>query len=298
MPWSIAAPIAGAVVGGLMSDSGGSNRNGGAGTQTASKEPWSAAQPWLRSNLASGQTMQSQYAAAPFNDAQLTAYGNMGAQSDYMRQIIPGLLGTASRQQLGWDRANPDARPERYRFDAAGDTTPGATTQALGGLLGSLSGQSIGNFGAANPLPPAPAPQEERGTFVQQESDPLNQMQLGMMGNYQQFNGPNGTGGSLISNGIVPMGGDVTNFANLQGPNGANMFNGGYGQFKYGMPMPAPGTKAYRDMQEYLAYGGADPYNLYKNNAPGRPFESGPGSGGIGAAGGAGAGSAAGGPGW
>lgn len=91
---SFLAPIAGAVVGGLMSDGGGS--------QTASKEPWSEAAPWLKANIKTGQALQSAYEKNPFNSLQQTAYQNQFSNLDrfnndltpaLMRQIS-GLLGS------------------------------------------------------------------------------------------------------------------------------------------------------------------------------------------------------------
>ena len=65
---AIAGPIAGAVVGGLMSDGG--------EQQTATKEPWSAAAPWLRQQLEQGQNLQAYYQQNPWNNLQQTAYQN------------------------------------------------------------------------------------------------------------------------------------------------------------------------------------------------------------------------------
>ena len=209
--------------------------SGGAGTSTSSKDPWMAAQPWMQSNIAQGQNLQGQYTKQPFNQAQLDAYGNMGAQSDYMRNLIPGLLGTASRQQNGFDRSNPNARPEAYNFNATG---------GQGGLLGSLTGRAMANYGSANPMQQAPQQDGGMGTFVQQGTDPFSQRQMA------QFAGTSGGYGDLMANGAR---------ARKDGP---AMFNGGYGEYKYGMDTPQPGTKAYRDMMEYIAYGGADPYGI------------------------------------
>ena len=48
MPAATPGPSPGAVVGGLMSDGG--------EQQTATKEPWSAAAPWLRQQLSKART--------------------------------------------------------------------------------------------------------------------------------------------------------------------------------------------------------------------------------------------------
>ncbi|HNI76295.1 MAG TPA: hypothetical protein PK363_07010 [Giesbergeria sp.] len=87
---AIAGPIAGAVVGGLMSDGG--------EQQTATKEPWSAAAPWLRQQLEQGQNLQAYYQQNPWNNLQQTAYQNTFSDIDNFRNsIAPGLMGFANR---------------------------------------------------------------------------------------------------------------------------------------------------------------------------------------------------------
>ena len=88
---AVAGPVAGAVVGGLMS--GDSEQS-----QTASKEPWSAAAPWMRENLRTGQGLQNYYQQNPFNPQQQTAYQNIFGDLDAFRnQMAPGLMGFANR---------------------------------------------------------------------------------------------------------------------------------------------------------------------------------------------------------
>jgi hypothetical protein len=215
---------------------GGTQTNGGAGTQTATKEPWAAAQPWIMNNLQTGQNLQNRYAAQPFSDQQNQAYQNQANQASYMRGLVPSLLGQISGQQVGYDRSNPNARPTAFNFNGVG----GAGGGGSGGLLGMLNSAPS----AALNLNPTPAAAAPAGTFVQQvqSQNPLDQynslMRVGM----------NPT--QLAQSGMDPMAG----------------MNGSYGEFKYGMnggKMPEPGTKAYRDMNEYFAYGGTDPYNFY-----------------------------------
>jgi hypothetical protein len=218
---------------------GGTQTNGGAGTQTQTKEPWAAAQPWIMNNLTQGQALQNRYAAQPFSDAQNQAYQNQSNQSAYMGALVPSLLGQMSGKQIGFDRSNPNARPEAFDFNGANQAGQAAAAQNQQGLLAMLSRQQQ----APVNLNPAPAA-APAGTFVQQvqSQNPLDQynslLRVGM----------NPT--QLAQSGMDPMAG----------------MNGSYGEFKYGMnggKMPEPGTKAYRDMNEYFAYGGTDPYNFY-----------------------------------
>lgn len=91
MPAAILGPIAGSVVGGLLSDGGGEE-------QTATKEPWSAAAPWLRENLRTGQGLQGYYQQNPFNQQQQASYQNTFGDIDAFRnQMAPGLMGFANK---------------------------------------------------------------------------------------------------------------------------------------------------------------------------------------------------------
>lgn len=85
MPSAILGPVAGAVVGGLMSDGGGS--------QTASKEPWAAAAPWLKDNIKTGQALQNAYQQNPLNALQQTAYQNQFSNLDrFNNDLTPALM--------------------------------------------------------------------------------------------------------------------------------------------------------------------------------------------------------------
>lgn len=159
MSWGAIGAAAVGVVGGALA---GGKSSGG--TTTASKEPWSAAVPWLTSNLNQGQALQQQYMQNPFNPAQQAAYGNLFAGNDYINQLMPSLLATAS-QQNGFDRSNPRARPQQFSFMGAGGMP---AMQRYSGLLGTANGTMNT---AANPFAqipaaaaaPAPAPAASGG---------------------------------------------------------------------------------------------------------------------------------------
>jgi hypothetical protein len=236
MTWGAVAGAAVGVVGSALTSKGGSDKNGGAGTQTVNRDPWLEAQPWIKSNLASGQALQNQYTAQPFSDRQQQAYQNQSNQSDYMRAVIPSLLGQISSQQVGFDRSNPNARPAAFNFNGTGG--------AGGGLLSMLNSAPT----AAANLNPAPAAPKPAGDFVNFQQTPANQF-----------------AGAWInpeSTRLLTDGGAAMRAQFLQNNGGA-----GYGEFKYGMEIPKQGTKAYRDYMEYKAYGGADPYGLYTERA-------------------------------
>ena len=117
MPEAILGPIAGSVVGGLMS--GDSEQS-----QTASKEPWKDAAPWLRENLRTGQGLQSYYQQNPFNPQQQTAYQNTFGDLDAFRnQMAPGLMGFANKLMGG-------------SYQRGGSTAGANGGASMGGLLG------------------------------------------------------------------------------------------------------------------------------------------------------------------
>lgn len=157
MPWGAAVGAAIGLVGDSMSD-----KNGGAGASTATKEPWAEAAPWLKNLLAQGQTLNDQYTATPFNAQQQQAFGNMANQSAYMQQLVPGLLSQMSGQPTGYDRANPTARPQAFNFNGLLSENPGGSMSQQsgmqGGLLGLLGGGSAIN---SSMMPMAAAPQQQ-----------------------------------------------------------------------------------------------------------------------------------------
>lgn len=238
MTWGAVAGAAVGVVGSYMSSKdGGGSSGGGAGTQTATKEPWAAAQPWIMNNLQTGQNLQNRYTAQPFSDMQNQAYQNQGNQSAYMRAAVPSLLAqlTGPGTQLGYDRNNPNAKPTPFDFNGlvsasnAGNEAVSAAQGQRQGLLAMLNSAPSSTPLNLNPAPAAP---KEPGSFVQQDDlkwDPWNE------------------------NSLIGL---------------KDRMSGGYGEFKYGSPMPTPGSQAYRDMNEYFAYGGQDPYNIYGRGLP------------------------------
>lgn len=133
-------PIAGSVVGGLMS-----KRGGGGQTQTASNEPWSAVQPWLRDQISQGQSLQKQYTEQPFSPLQQQAYANLFNDLDNFRaNVAPGLLSWAgNNMQGGYQRQNastpgtvgygPRAQSQQPTQGIFGNAAPSAGAYA--GLL-------------------------------------------------------------------------------------------------------------------------------------------------------------------
>ncbi|MBT2322518.1 hypothetical protein J7E62_09190 [Variovorax paradoxus] len=207
----------------LLGDEMKSDKNGGAGGKSSAAEPWAPATPWLLQNLVQGQGLQQQYTDRPFSARQQAAYDNQYALSDYGRQLVPSLLDQMGSQPVGFDKNNRTARPQAWDWNALAE--------------------GLGQRAISNVQEPAPAPKAE-GEFSQHQITWLPAQQ------------------ALIDSGRSPwlLGGGPDSFAG--GPPGTVQATGGYGGFKYGADVK-PGTKEYRDMQEYLLHGGVDPYGLY-----------------------------------
>lgn len=137
MPAAI-APIAGAVVGGLMSDKGGGS------SQTTTNEPWSAVQPWMRENIEKGQKLQGYYEQNPLNQLQQNSYQNLfGDLDNYRQSIAPSNMALANRlMNSNYQRAPAGSemggymRPERTMGAGTYTYGAGAAPGALQGLLG------------------------------------------------------------------------------------------------------------------------------------------------------------------
>lgn len=242
MSWGAVAGAAVGVVGGMMSDKGGGGGGGGGQTATQSKEPWAALQPWMMNNAVSGQRLQSQYEAQPFNAQQQGAYQNQANQGAYMRAAVPNLLRQMQGQQVGFDRSNPNVRPTAFNWD--GLLSAAKAGENSMGLLDQLSNSGAVNSSLDRMAEPEP---EKKGEF-RQETIPWSDVQKQLM---ESGRSP----WMLGSNTMLGSVGD-----------------GGYGEFTYGMEPPKPGTQAYRDMQEYFAYGGTDHLAKYGKRNLGADF--------------------------
>ena len=100
-------------------------------SQTASKEPWKDAAPWLRENLRTGQGLQSYYQQNPFNPQQQASYQNIFGDLDAFRnQMAPGLMGFANKLMSGsYQRGGSTAGANGGGLLAGG-------AQPTGGMMG------------------------------------------------------------------------------------------------------------------------------------------------------------------
>ena len=114
--------------------------------------------PWLKDLITQGQDLSSYYTQNPFNAAQTAAYGNMANQGAYMHSLVPGLLQQVQSQPLAFNRGNPDAMPQAYRFSGGGLLGGGQGGPNLGLLSGGSGMNPVGTMPASLKAPPAAKP--------------------------------------------------------------------------------------------------------------------------------------------
>ena len=199
MPAAILGPIAGSVVGGLMSDGG--------EQQSTSKEPWSAAAPWLRENIAQGQNLQAYYQQNPWNSLQQTGYQNIyGDLDNFRNSIAPGMMDFANRLMgTNYSRGGatmqnkPQAMPQSVAQSGNGGMLSGLLSgagQQSRGSSGPFSvspGQSYGllDFNALNPyngaLKPAEIKQPDQQTIEQAVQAEIERQRAAAAQQYDRF---------------------------------------------------------------------------------------------------------------
>lgn len=205
MPSAILGPIAGAAVGGLMSDGG--------EEQTATKEPWSAAAPWLRENIAQGQNLQAYYQQNPWNQQQQTSYQNTFSDIDNFRNsIAPGMMDFANRLMgTNYSRGGatmqnkPQAMPRSGAQSSAQSgnggmlssllsaAQPGQQSRGSSGPFSVSPGQSYGllDFQALNPyngaLKPAEIKQPDQQTIEQAVRAEIERQRIEQQNNSDRF---------------------------------------------------------------------------------------------------------------
>lgn len=143
----------------------------GGGGQTATKEPWAEAAPWVKQNLKTGQDLQQYYQQNPFNQQQQTGYQNLFSDLDRFRsQMAPGLMQFAENAMTGSYQRPQYSKPgdAGYGGNRTASQGPGA---GLAGLLSmgqqpAQASYGLLNFNESNPYtsgamtPTAPATQK------------------------------------------------------------------------------------------------------------------------------------------
>lgn len=126
MGWGFSDILAGV---GLLNDltGGGKKENGGAGTQSATRDPWGPAQPYILRGLSDTSALNNYYQQNPFSDLQKHYYGQQFADIDNFRNTVaPGLMSFANAGMTGGYHRGGSVIPQRGYFSVA--NTPTGTT--------------------------------------------------------------------------------------------------------------------------------------------------------------------------
>lgn len=124
--------IGGALLGGLL---GGSNSTK---AETATKDPYAPAVPWINQNITSGMNLQQQYQAQPLSMGQIQAYANSQGLTQGFRSQVPDLVNQMNGMAQ-FDRSNPTQRATQFNFNSA----PVDMSAMTSGLLASLPQASL-----------------------------------------------------------------------------------------------------------------------------------------------------------
>lgn len=158
---SFLAPIAGAVVGGLMG--GGDSK-----PQTQSKDPWGPAQKPLQNNLEQLQQLQAYQQQNPWNNLQQTGYQNTFSDLDSFRNQNNGLMQFAN-QMMGqrYQRGQPQSglliqqqMPQQMGQQMGqpqGLLSQGVFSIPQGQQYGQLNWRELNPYTATNGIPQTPA---------------------------------------------------------------------------------------------------------------------------------------------
>lgn len=238
MPAAILGPVAGAVVGGVMSKGG-----GGGGQQTASKDPWGPAQKPLINSLDTGQGLEAYYQQNPFNPLQQAGYQNLYADLDNFRNVMaPQAMAFNSRMM----NTNYQRKPAGTELGGAfapinaSQFLPPEQRQPQGGMGGGMgSGISMGGG-----MPGMPGAMSQGGGLAGVMNGLGGMQGLGSMGSAASMLAGQG-GGEMGYN--KPM--QVTN---------AGLLSGGE---PFGMSVLAPNSMSYgilnwRELNPFTATNG------------------------------------------
>lgn len=158
---------AGSIIGGVLGavGSSGSTTN----TQTATRDPWGAAQPFMVKNLEDEAKLKAYYQQNPFNAQQQAGLNNTFADADNFRgKVAPGLLDFANNAMTSsYSRQTGGAPGSGGGY--GGLLQPGGRSGGGAGPFSVAQGNSFGqvDFAKSNPFTngaiPAPAPAAPAG---------------------------------------------------------------------------------------------------------------------------------------
>lgn len=173
---SFLAPIAGAVVGGLMSDGGGG--------QSVSKDPWGPAQQPLKDTIAQAQALQAYQQQNPWNSLQQTGYQNMFTDLDAFRGQNNGLAQFANRLMgTNYQRGAPSqpagllSQMQPQQSQSMGLLSPGIFSIPQGQQYGQLNWKELNPNTATGGLGVSKPKEEQAPTAEQLSKEELERLQ-------------------------------------------------------------------------------------------------------------------------
>lgn len=104
---------------GILSDltGGGKKENGGAGSQSETRDPWGPSQPYILRGLRDTSTLNDYYKQNPFSDLQKKYYGQQFSDIDNFRNTVaPGLMAFANSGMTGGYQRGASTIPQRGAF--------------------------------------------------------------------------------------------------------------------------------------------------------------------------------------
>ncbi len=238
---------AGAIVGGLIGAAG--NSGSSTNTQTATRDPWAAAQPYMLKNMENEAKLQAYYQQNPFNAQQQAGINNTFADADNFRSsVAPGLLDFANKGMTSsYSRQTGGAPGSGGGYGGA--VKPGGLLSSGQGPFSVAPGNKFGqmDFAASNPYANGAIPAPKAAEPVAQQS------YAGLLGS--------GSGGGGSNSGMSGGGSDMMG-GTKQGGIGVGEYSDAITQKamdtaqKFGMAGPVVGVLAAlmsAGMDEYKA---------------------------------------------
>ena len=234
MPAAILGPVAGAVVGGVMSD-------GGGGQQTATKDPWGPAQKPLQNSLNTGQGLEAYYQQNPFNPLQRVGYQNLFADLDNFRNVMAPQAMAFNNRMMNTNYQRKPAGAELggafSPIDSSQFLPPGQRPKQGGADIGYLKPMPAGGGGAdIGYLKPEQIGGPDIGYLKPEQIGGGLAAGMGEMGGMPALGGM-GSAASMMGG---QSGADIGNMLPMRVPNAGLL-----GGQPFGMSVVAPNSQSY-----------------------------------------------------
>lgn len=226
-------------IGGLLGGLLGARQSGDSTqTQTANKDPWAAAQPWMKDNLAQGQQIQKYYQQNPFSEQQKTAYQNLfNGVDNFNQHTAPGLMAFANNgMNSSYQRQTGGAPGSVAGY--GGEVQPGGVRNSgQAGAFSAAPSQAIGQVDWAKMNPYTNGGITAPVATANPISRPV--VAPGLLGGGTTGSGGSGSGQNFSNNGFGSdtgsLGGLLGGFSTLDSTNSQKVGWGGEGQIAGGL---------------------------------------------------------------